>query len=270
MNYLRRISYGLLLFVTCFSTFLFSCELESLNGWAHLELGAGNYGPDGHTKASQSKTVLMKLEEVSNEKNYIDELEEVGRNDYKAQEQYGILFWTLDQLISRYGDVGVFHVNDLYEEYAEFATQKLMEYALTKGYDSIVIEAVSGDYQQINSEQTLSKFGKTKYTSAHLKNPEVSLYHNRMAGDHFSSSINSRENTRLMLKKLANLSEEGLYLFILYHENFVPLEERTEYMEKEVFYHKTDKWEPVPYIFPEGNIIDKDYGRVFHISPSIN
>ena len=41
-------------------------------GWTHLELGAGNYGPDGHTKTSQAMTVLMKIKDVLEEKNYVD------------------------------------------------------------------------------------------------------------------------------------------------------------------------------------------------------
>lgn len=268
MDYLYRFTYVLLLFLISLSSLAFGREDEIFNGWTHLELGAGNYGPDGHTKTSQAMTVLMKMDEVSNEKNYIDDLEEFGRGDYKPEEQYGVLFWTLDELVRRYGDVGVFHVNDLYEEYAFFATQRLIEYAINKGYDSIIIEAIPGDYQLIDSEQTLSRYGKIKYSTAHLKNPEVSLYNNRMDGDHFYASDKSREQARLMLNNLANLSESGLYLFILYHEAFIPLEERTEFMEKDIFYHATNAWEPVPYIFPEGNVIDKDVGKVFQIFPN--
>lgn len=250
----------LLLFITCFSTFLFSHET-----WSHLELGAGNYGSDGHTKASQAKTVLMQIKHISREKNYIDDLEAVGTGDYKPEDQYRLLFWTLDQLIDRYGDVGIFHVNDLCEEYAIYATQKLIEYAITKGYNSIVIEAISGDYQLIDSKKTLSKYEKKQYTSVHLKNPEVSFYHNRMDGDHFFSSEHARLQTRSRLQSLANLSENGLYLFILYHDSFIPIEERVEFMEKGFFYHKTLEWEAIPYIFPEGHIIGKEIGRVFYI-----
>jgi hypothetical protein len=57
----------------------------------HLELGAGNYGPDGHTQSSQQMTVLMKLKTVSKVKNYIDELEAKGKGDYKAEDQYRVL-----------------------------------------------------------------------------------------------------------------------------------------------------------------------------------
>jgi hypothetical protein len=257
----------LFLLVTSLSSFAFG-EAAIFNGWTHLELGAGNYGLDGHTKTSQAMTVLMKIEDVSNEKNYIDDLEEFGRGDYKPEEQYGVLFWTLDELVKRYGDVGVFHINDLYDEYAFFATQRLMEYAVSKGYDSVIIEAIPGDYQLINSEQTLSRFGKTKYSTTHLKNPEVSLYHDRMDGDGLYATDKSREHSRLMLNNLANLSESGLYLFILYNDNFVPLEERSEFMEQDIFYHATNTWESVPYIFPEGNVINKDVGKVFQILPS--
>lgn len=255
------------LLIISISSFAYGSENLGFNGWTHLELGAGNYGPDGHTKTSQAMTVLMKLEQVSNEKNYIDDLEETGKGDYKPEEQYAVLFWTLDELVKRYGDVGVFHVNDLYEEYAFFATQKLVEYAINKGYHSIIIEAVPGDYQLIDSKQTLSRYGQVKYSTVHLKNPEVSLYYDCMDGDDLYASEKSREQTRLMLNRLANLSKSGLYLFILYHKNFIPLEERMEFMEKEIFYHSTDTWESVPYIFPEGNIIDKTVGKVFQIFP---
>ena len=48
-------------------TFVVSCAQlqpninESYSGWTHLELGAGNYGLDGHTKISQQKTVRPEL-----------------------------------------------------------------------------------------------------------------------------------------------------------------------------------------------------------------
>lgn len=153
-----------------------SAVWASSSGWAHLELGAGNYGLDGHTKRSQEMTVLKKLKTVSNEHNYIDDLDLEGEGDYHPEEQYGILFWTLDQLIERFGDVGVFHVNDLYEEYALFAAHKLREYAKRKGYNAVIIEAVPGDYQLLDACQILAPYGKTHYSTLHLKNPEVSFY----------------------------------------------------------------------------------------------
>ena len=96
----------------------------------------------------------------------------------------------------------------------------------------------------------------------------MSLYHDRLDGDRLYATDRSREQTRAMLNNLANLSESGLYLFILYNDYFVPLEERTEFMEQGIFYHATNTWESVPYIFPEGNVVDKDVGKVFQILPN--
>jgi hypothetical protein len=256
-----------LLLITSFSTKVFA----TYEGWTHLELGAGNYGADGHTKASQYMTVLMKIKEFSIVDSYIEQLDDQGLGDYKAEDQYGVLFWTLDELVKRYGDVGVFHVNDFYEEYAIYAKQKLMDYAARKGYDSIDIEVIPGDYQFIESETTLFPYGKDKYSSVHLKNTEVSFYNERMDGDLFFASEQSREETRSLLRKLANLSDDGLYLFIIYEiSDFIPPEEKVEMIDRGIFYEATEDWEPVPYIFPEGYVIGKEKGRVFRIEPSLS
>lgn len=238
---------------------------KTFDGWTHLELGAGNYGPDGHTQCSQQMTVLMKLKTVSKVKNYIDELEVKGKGDYKPEDQYRVLFQTLDQLVDRHGPKGVFHVNDLYEEYASFAVDKLKKYAEQKGYSSVIIDSVPGDYQNINSRKTLSKYGRKKYDSLHLKNPEISLYYEEMDGDTLRASDQARQSTRSMLKKLAALSTKGLFLFILYNPNFIPPEEQKEFVEKGIFYQPTEEWKPVPYIFPEGDDIPEKWGRVFFI-----
>ena len=238
---------------------------KKFEGWTHLELGAGNYGPDGHTQVSQKMTVLMKIKNVSTAKNYIDELEEKGKGEYKAEDQYQVLFGTLDQLIERQGPVGVFHVNDLYEEYAIFAADKLKKYAEQKGYHSVIIESIPGDYQKIDPKKHLSKYRRKKYDSLHLKNPEVSLYHDEMDGDILRASAQARQSTRDMLKHLAGLSNNGLFLFILYNPNFIPLEEQKEFVEKGIFYIPTEEWKPVPYIFPEGGDIPVKWGRVFLI-----
>jgi hypothetical protein len=86
-----------------------------------------------------------------------------------------------------------------------------------------------------------------------------------MDGDKFFASETSRQQTRMFLNRLANLSEEGLYLFILYNDSFVPFEERSEFMEKNIFYHQTNIWDSVPYIFPEGYTISSENGKVFVI-----
>lgn len=249
-------------------TALFASENSASERWAHLELGAGNYGQDGHTQASQMKTVLMKLM-ASSEKNYIDGLEEVGRGDYNPLEQYAVLFWTLEELVKRQGPVGVFHVNDLYEEYALFAAEKLRDYVASKGYDLIEVDVVPGDYQLIDAKQALAAYGITKYSSVHLKNPEVSFYYERLDADQLFASQESRAETRQLLKQLAGLSEEGVLLFILNHPDFIPLEEKRDYMDKGLFYHLSTNWPPAPYVFPEGMVYPQERasGIVFHIKP---
>jgi len=245
--------------------FFFWLSPKKFEGWTHLELGAANYGADGHTQTALRKTLLKKFSYVSKAKNFISDLEEKGRGDYDADLQYGVLFGTLDELVKRRGPKGVFHVNDLYKEYADFAAQKLKTYAQKKGYHSVIIESVPADYEKIDVKKYLSKYGRKKYDSVHLKNTEVSFFHNEMDGDALHTSDSVRQSTRALLQNLANLSEKGLFLFIIYEEDFFPLVERKEFAEKGIFYHSTDEWQPVPYIFPEGDTIPEKWGKVFFI-----
>lgn len=236
-------------------------------GWTHIELGAGNYGPDGHTQSALQKTILKKFSYVSSAKNFISDLEERGRGDYKANVQYGVLFTTLDELVQRHGPRGIFHVNDLYKEYAIFAVQKLKTYAQEKGYNNVIIEAVPGDYEKLDAKKTLSKYRRQKYNTAHLKNTEIAFYHHEMDGDFLKTSDHVRQSTRAVLQKLANLSENGLFFFVTYDPNFIPEIEQKEFVEKEIFYHPTEEWKPVPYLFPEGEVIHEKHCKVFLIYP---
>lgn len=222
----------------------------ALFSWTHLELGAGNYGEEGHTQTSQKRTVLMALSYVSEKENYIDHLQEMGTNDYDPEEQYAILFWTLDELVSRYGKEGTFYVNDLYPEYAAYAAHQLRKYAKQKGYDQIVIEILSGDYQMLG--------GRT-FDSVHLKNPEISLFYEGMDGTTFFTSSEKLRETRELLSHLASLSNEGLYLFII--GSFIPEEEK----ESANFYLPTDEWEAVSYVYPEGVRVDSSRCNVYLI-----
>ncbi len=65
-----------LILILCITFSVFASE-----NWAHLELGAGNYGKTGG-KATPDV-------------------------------QYKVLFWTLDELVSRFGPVGVVYINDI-------------------------------------------------------------------------------------------------------------------------------------------------------------
>jgi len=241
----------------------FSCACATT--WRHLELGAGNYGADGHTKISQQMTVLQKLKATS-ARNYVDDLPEKDSLPYDPEVQYRILFDTLDNLVARFGDNGIFHVNDLYEEYATFAAAKLTDYAHKRGYKRVLIDVIPGDYENIDPSLTLGKHGKALYDTVHLKNPEVSFYYDVMDGNDLSSSSESRANARRVLQKLAQLSHEGLYFFPISHKYFVPEEEMAD-MRKGIFYEQTESFEAVPYYFPEGQgkIIPKQMTRVFFI-----
>lgn len=222
----------------------------ALLGWTHLELGAGNYGEDGHTQTSQQKTVLMSLSYVSEKENYIDHLEKIGTGSYNPEEQYAVLFWTLDELVSRYGGEGMFYVNDLYPEYAEYAAEKLEEYAQLKGYDQVTIDVLPGDYQSLG--------GRT-FDSVHLKNPEISLFYEGMDGTTFLTSPEKLQETRELLAHLATLSKGGLYLFII--DSFIPEEVKASAN----FYFPTDRWESVPYVYPEGIRVYSSHCNVYLI-----
>ena len=237
--------------------------------WTHLELGAGNYGEDGHTKTSLQMTVLKALTFVSTQPNFIDQLPEHDIHEYKPEEQYQVLFWTLDHLVQFHGDKGVFHVNDLYADYSDFAAEKLRNYAKQKGYDSVKIESIPGDYAHIMPSDTLARYNRTHYDSVHLKNPEISFYHHGLDGDKVVTNKETRARSRALLQTLANFSKKGLYFFpIDYRDYFIPKAEKAEFINKGIFYRSTNEWEAVPYVFPTGQVLDKKYGRVFFIQAS--
>ncbi|MBA3814174.1 MAG: hypothetical protein H0X26_06760 [Alphaproteobacteria bacterium] len=239
---------------------------EKHRPWTHLELGAGNYGEEGHTKKSQRKTVLKDFVYVSRTPNYIDQLPEKDPKSYDPKHQYAVLFWTLDTLVEQKGPKGIFHVNDLYEDYTQYAANHLSQYAQEKGYTDVTIEAITCDYMHLLPLKTLKKYGRTHYDSVHLKNPELPFYNYGMDGDNQLFNDESRKKAREKLQSLADMSKEGLYFFCLETtDNFIPKEEIEEFMEKGIFYLPTTAWEPVPYCFPEGNILDKKFGRVYFI-----
>jgi hypothetical protein len=251
-----------------------ACEHNELptnaysNFWSHIELGAGNYGKEGHSKTSQQMTVLMEFSYVSDAPNYIDNLEVYSTLAAPAH-QYALLFQTLDQLVLEKGPKGIFHVNDLYKEYADYAMDCLKEYALSKNYHDIIIEVVPGDYTKISSQITLKEYRKLFYDSAHLKNPEVSFYNYGMDGWNILSDERSRLAARTKLQKLADLSQAGLDFFPIDVKNkFIPQAEQEEFITQGKFYHTNQRYNAVSYYFPEGDIFPETYGIVSWIAPS--
>jgi len=234
--------------------------------WTHIELGAGNYGKEGHTKIALRKTVLKEFTYVGKTRNFIDELPEFDKVAYDPNHQYAVLFSTLDKLIEKKGPRGVFHINDLYPEYANYAVEVLRDYARKNGYSQIIIEAIPGDYLAIDSQQTLAPYHLAVYDSVHLKNPEVSFFNYGMEGNKMLSNETSRQKGRSKLQTLANLSYKGLYFFpIEPADYFIPTAERESFIQKGVFYRATKEWAPVAYYFPEGQKIDEIHGHVYFI-----
>jgi hypothetical protein len=234
--------------------------------WAHLELGAGNYGLEGHTKVSQRMTVLAGLSYVSSKPNYVDNLQERDQVEYNPQAQYFVLFRTLDKLVKLHGPRGIFHVNDLFPQYADYAATRLAEYAQSKGYKHITIEPVSGDYTQLSPRLTLAKYGKLLYDSVHLKNPEVHFYNYGLDGDEFLSNPDKRRGARETLQQLADLSYTGLYFFpVNPRYSFIPKIEYEEFISRGKFYQMTDVWPRMPYVFPENKVFNMRYSSVYFI-----
>lgn len=234
--------------------------------WSHIELGAGNYGADSY-KTSQEKTILPYFQYVSKATNYIDTLPETNPQPYNPYQQYAVLFGTLDKLVEKFGPKGIFHVNDLFEDYTDYTVLILQWYANNKGYNNIIIEGISGDYTRLNPLTTLNKYGKCLYDSTHLKNPELTFYNCVMDGDQYLSDHNSRENARNKLQTLANLSHNGLYFFPINQYNlFIPQREYTEFINQGIFYQPTNQWEPLPYYFQDGGIFPAKFGGVYFIA----
>ncbi|MDN3507077.1 MAG: hypothetical protein P0S96_07605 [Simkaniaceae bacterium] len=198
------------------------------DSWTHLELGAGNYGTRVHPR--------------------------------DPAVQYAVLFWTLDQLVERYGEKGIFFVNDNQKESAEYASEKLTDYALEKGYSDISVFPLIADYTTENLTSFLTPYGRTLFDTIHIKNPETNFY-----GRHRRENVQeqARMNTRQTLARLAKLSQSGLFLFILDTPLFLPEREKVEFIDQNLFYNETDEWEAIDYYHPNGGIIEG--GRVLFI-----
>lgn len=263
---MKQVISSIICFIVTLSAY---AEAPTFTGWTHLELGAGNYGAEGHTRCALEKTFGSLMVEFTNKESFIDIVPKKGTGDYDPAEQYQVLFWTLDQLVERLGPSGVFHVNDLIAEYAEFAAKKLQIYAMEKGYDEIKIDVVPGDYRLIDPHEYLKRYGLEKYASVHLKNPEVSFYHHCVDGDVMVTSDITRKIARDRLQNLANLSSTGLYLFIIDHINFIPASEHEEFIDQGIFYHPSQDWEQIPYVFPEGMVIPESYCKIFFIESNL-
>jgi hypothetical protein len=196
-------------------------------GWTHLELGAGNYA-----------------------------------DQYQGDPavQFGVLFWTLDELILRNPAPGLFFVNDINADSANYAAKQLEKYAEQKGYADVRILPLVGDFRVKDFTRDLREYGPELFDSIHIKNPETLFY-----GRHHQKNAESseRKKTRDMLVALANQSKEGLYLFILDVPSFLPTREKEQFIDRGILYQAGDAWSSVDYWHPNGSSIQG--GRVFLI-----
>lgn len=137
---------------------------------------------------------------------------------------------------------------------------------LDQDYRNVVVEPVIGNYIAVNMTEPLAKYGRAAYDSVHLKNPEVSFYHYGIDGDDMLYDNGSRDKARAKLGMLANLSCDGLFFFPVDARNaFIPQVEYDEYIDRGVFYEKTEKWQRVSYIYPEGAAFPVRYSAVYYI-----
>jgi hypothetical protein len=220
----------------------------------HLELGAGNYGQEGHTRKALFTTYGANNVAIRNKTAFFEGISENATQailPIKAAVQYRVLFRTLDELVTRnLGEQIVFHINDLVPEWAEYACAKLREYAASQKYD-VVVEPVGGNYFLLDSAITLASYGAGSYDSVHLKNPEL-MYGEAVERDEPVVTDASRHRMRTGLQKLANLGKHGLHFFIINRDDYFPHFERTQYAMRGKFYMNTTEWKGLGYDLPDG------------------
>lgn len=220
----------------------------------HLEAGAGNYGQEGHTRKALFTTYSANEVTIKNETSFFEGITEnasQGVSPLKPEIQYRVLFQTLDELVKRHpNELIVFHVNDLVPDWAQYASDKLAEYAFLKGYN-VVIEPVGGNYFLLDSSKTLASYRVFSYDSVHLKNAEL-MYSQSIDGRVLVVTNASRQRMREGLQRLANLSKSGLHFFILNTDDYFPHFERREYSMQGKFYLNSTEWSGYGYDLPDG------------------
>lgn len=204
-----------------------SLTLFSFDGWVHLELGAANYGPPNK------------------------------RNKTNSKDQLYLLFWTAEQLVEKFGPKGVICVNDLEFDITQWAVDELDKFLTENAYHQIETRNFSGDYTKLDFTSFIREYGKELFDSIHLKNPEANFF-----GKSFTKQ--SRQSTRKMLKQIANQGTEGLFLFLVDNDSFIPQEEKNDWMEREIFYQKTNFWQAINYRTIRGKELE---GNVVYFIP---
>lgn len=151
--------------------------------WSHIELGAANYGNNPYADPSYSGSGTL------------------GNN------QFDLLFATIDQLIKTKGNQGIFYINDRHDIAVNFTVEHLTTY-LTENHpnNKIRLIALPGDFFSIELPMV---------DSIHLKNPETWF---------FRALDNEIYQTRMQY--FAEHAKEGLTLVTYFKHYFLPRVER--------------------------------------------
>lgn len=146
-------------------TSVFAAPDSTKGGWSHLELGAANYG------ATPPKT------------------REKGLQGPIHEDQYKVLYETVESFVSSRGSKGTVYLNDLDAPNVHFAATKLRAYLEARGLKRVQVVELPGDFTKIDLP---------KVQTAHLKNPEKGLFY--------------VDNISRSLQRIADVSESGLMI----------------------------------------------------------
>lgn len=147
--------------------------------WSHIELGGANYG----SNPGVDKTYLPLF--------YI-----AGEN------QFNILFNTVDNLIQEKGKTGCLFINDLHKADIDYAIEKLKQFIARKHPDAnIKIIPLPGDYFKLKLPFV---------NSIHLKNPEYQFF----------TELDKKSNQN-RLQYFADHADEGLTFVTHYKRPFL-------------------------------------------------
>lgn len=218
--------------------------------YAHLELGAANFGPYGHTKEGLNKTVIKEIN-VAAPGNYIERLED--KIDYCPHhyQQFFVLFRTMNDIINKNKDYTiVFHVNDIDDENTDYVTNILKDRAKECHCDNIIIEGVPGNYTLLSPKQSLAKYNLSIYNTVHLKNPDESFFHDQLAPEATYSLFSINRGIDNLLK-IASYAYKAILFDTL--SGCIPFIAYTIMLTQGIL--KRSDNHPFAYIFPEGDTI---------------
>lgn len=189
-----------------------------LEPWVHLELGAANYGIEGHSG---------------------------GKCPGGHEAQLLPLYHTIDELVQTHGPntPGTFYINDLYQKACEYACERLQTY-ISKEYPktAIRVAAIVKSYFEIEIPVDCRV---KKVNSIHFKNPE-------------KYQLESASLKPNWLLEMSQRSLSSLTLITGYQENFFNSKYLSPAGKKSEIplHYEEDPVRPLKYLYidPNGNV----------------